>query len=56
MPVFMTKRLKISVPYDIDHPHPDLFEIQVIKGETVIGEEFPVDGIDVFTFDETIVM
>jgi hypothetical protein len=52
----MTKRLKISVPYDIDHPHPDLFEIQVIKGETVIGEEFPVDGIDVFTFDETIVM
>jgi len=46
--------LKIPVPDNIDHPHPDFLEILVIQRETVIGEKFPVDGIDVFTFDETI--
>ena len=35
--------------------HPDFPEIMVIKGETIIGEKFPVDGVDVFTFDKTVV-
>ena len=47
--------LKIPVPDNVDHPHPDLPEILVIQGEPVIGEEFPVDGIDLFTFDKTVV-
>ena len=48
--------LKIPVPDNIDHPHPDFPEILVIQRETVIGEKFPVEGIDLFTLRETVVM
>lgn len=48
--------LIITVPDNVDHPHPDFPEILVIKSETVIGEEFPVDGIDLFAFDEAVML